>query len=334
MTLLLRLVRFAFGSGALGISLLAILALLGFAVPALDVLNHLQVVLFAGTLVSLVAIAPLMGRGNWRRFVLAATATGLLASAVTVVPEAIAAFAPRPPVPTDGRTVVKMMTHNLFGMNYDMQRVADVVFAEDPDILALQEYFGQQSSALGPLLHARYPYSAYCHGGKRANIALYSKIPFTQTQDNACPENAYGHQRTAHILAKFTLADGTTFSVLTTHLDWPAPKIMRQEEQFASLRDTILNTPGPLVVAGDFNSTSWSYTQRNFAREAKLRRETHAVMTFPMRFWILGWRDTWPPFLPLDQVMTRDLTVHDLHSGPRTGSDHLPIIFTFSVPKT
>jgi hypothetical protein len=37
------------------------------------------------------------------------------------------------------------------------------------------------------------------------------------------------------------------------------------------------------------------------------------------------------PFLPLDQVFQRGLIVSELHRGEQTGSDHLPVIFTFSV---
>src|SRR5690606_29330928 len=107
-----------------------------------------------------------------------------------------------------------------------------VVETEKPDIIALQEYFGEQSSELHPLLHEQYPYFAQCRGGKRANIAIYSKLPFQEAEeDGACPNDAYGKQRTARILATFTQADGSKFSVLTTHLDWPLP-VMRQAKQF------------------------------------------------------------------------------------------------------
>ena len=333
MAIVIRLVRIALGLGAFGLSLLAIMAFLGFAVPVFDVLNHLQFLLFPGLIVALVIVTPLLGANRWRQFILAVTATGLLFSAFTVVPEAMAALQPRPPLPTDGRQVIKMMTHNLFGLNYDMQRVAGVVAEETPDIIALQEYFGEQSSELEPLLSAKYPYSVHCRGGKRANIALYSRLPFQQLDDHACPDDAYGTTRSGHIIVTFTLADGTRFSVMTTHLDWPAPKIARQAGQFETIREAVSKIDTPLVLAGDFNSTPWSYTFRGFVSSAGLTRQDHNVFTFPVRFYIArAWRDTWPPLLPLDHVMTKGpIEVHDLHAGPATGSDHLPLVFTFSV---
>ncbi|MGB3028119.1 endonuclease/exonuclease/phosphatase family protein [Paradevosia shaoguanensis] len=332
MRLIISALRFILGTGALVFAVLAILAVLGFAVPYFDLLNHLQAVLFVGTLLSLLFVPAILRRGNWRRFMLAATATGFFASAITVVPEFAASLQPRPPV-AEGRATVKVMTHNLFGMNYDMLRVLDVIRKEQPDIIAVQEFFGEQRSELAPLLKETYPYSAFCRGGKRANLGLFSKIPFEQAQDGACPDNAYADQRTAHILARFALADGSQFSLLTTHLDWPAPRMARQREEFDLLASAIQQVSGPLVVVGDFNSTSWSYALRNFTRGAGLTREDHSLLTYPTLFHYFGaWRPTLP-FLPLDHVLTRDVAVHELHAASATGSDHLPVVFTMSVEK-
>jgi len=247
------------------------------------------------------------------------------------VPEFAASLQPRPPAP-EGRTTIKVMTHNLFGMNCEMLRVLDVIKKEQPDIVALQEFFGEQRSELGPLLSQAYPYSVFCRGGKRANLGLFSKIPFTQEQAAACPDDAYGVQRTGHILGLFKLPDGTEFSLLTTHLDWPAPKMARQREEFGELAKVVQDIPGPLLLVGDFNSTSWSYALRGFARDAGLTREDHSLLTYPTLFFIDRWRET-IPLLPLDHVMTRDMTVHELHTAGTTGSDHLPVVFSVSVGK-
>jgi endonuclease/exonuclease/phosphatase (EEP) superfamily protein YafD len=128
----------------------------------------------------------------------------------------------------------------------------------------------------------------------------------------------------------FTLADGSKFAVLTTHFDWPFP-VERQRKQRDAIVTALKDVSTPLLVVGDFNSAPWSYAQRDFAQAAGLTRQTHGNLTWPMRFWIKGWRDTLP-FLPLDQVMTRgDVTISGLAAGPATGSDHLPIITRFSV---
>ena len=148
----------------------AILALFGFVLPPLDLLNHLQLVWFFGTLIALVL--GLLVRG-WR-WALALAVIGFAASAWTFVPEWLSSLPARP---TANGTVLKLMTHNVFGLNYDVKRVAAVIAAENPDIVALQEYFPEQQGLDG-LLKPTYPYAVRCQGGKRANLGLYSKITF------------------------------------------------------------------------------------------------------------------------------------------------------------
>lgn len=331
MILLTKLFRRVAGLGALVVATLAILAFFGFLVPQFDLLNHVQLGLFFGTLAGLAASFVLFAKGRWRLFLVLASTLGFLASAATFVPEWAASLEPRAPLPSDNRPILKVMTHNLFGLNDDMARVDAAIQDEDPDIIAFQEYFGGQAKALHPLVSSRYPYFVRCRGGKRANIGLYSKIPFdTAMGESDCPDTAYGTQRTAHILARFTLADGTGFSVLTTHVDWPLP-ILRQRQQLADLAGAIDAVDGPLIVVGDFNSTPWSYALRGFERDADLTRQTRNLVTYPVLFTLPDLIQT-VPFLPLDHVFTRgNLAVHDLHAGAPTGSDHLPVVFSFSV---
>jgi endonuclease/exonuclease/phosphatase (EEP) superfamily protein YafD len=330
MTVIVGLIRLGFGAAALGLGAAAIAAWFGFAVPFFDLFNHFQVLLIIGSVIVLIGVLVLFGGSLWRWPLGGLLLLGLIASAVTVVPETLAALAPRAPLPGDGRPVITLMTHNLFGLNYDMPRVARYIAKVQPDILAFQEYFPEQREGLAPMLRATYPYSVYCVGGKRANIAVYSKLPFEQVKDGDCTQDPVAAGRTAHILVRFTLANGAQFALLTTHFDWPFP-IARQAQQRRTIIDAVRGVSVPLIVVGDFNSTPWSYAQRNFATDAGLTRQTHGNLTWPVWLWVFGWRATWP-FLPLDQVMSKGgIAIHDLYAGGPTGSDHLPIIVKFSV---
>ncbi len=327
----------------------AVLALFGFALPVLDIFNHLQLLLFYGTLGGLVLAVVLAMRRRWKVIAL----MGFAASAFVFVPEWVASLAPRQPL-SDVATV-KVMTHNVFGLNYDMQRVDAVIRAEDPDVIALQEFFPEQAG-LGDLLKDRYPYAIRCQGGKRANLGLYSRLPFTtQMQAGECPDDAQGTQRTAHIIAHFALDNGMAFSLMTTHMDWPLP-VERQQAEFAAAAEAVKAIEGPLVVVGDFNSTPWSYALRGFEAATGLARETHNLITYPELFTVpdrvervmpflplepktCEGRDCRAallrtvPFLPLDHVFQRGLVVSELHRGAQTGSDHLPVIFTFALAR-
>jgi endonuclease/exonuclease/phosphatase (EEP) superfamily protein YafD len=328
MSLFLKLIRPGLILGALGVAGLAILALFGFAVPELDLLNHGQIFLLPGSIAGLVLLAVAL-RGWMRGVAIIVALVGVAASASVMLPDFIGAMRQRPAAPASGS--ITLMTHNLFGMNYEMERVTEAIFAEDPDIIVLQEYFGEQSTELNPLLLEEYPYVVRCRGGKRANLGLYSRLPFQRAEDGACPDNAYGTTRTAHILATFTTDTGKPFSVITTHMDWPIP-VARQNEQLSALSEVVDKIAGPLIVAGDFNSTPWSYSLRNFVASNGFVRETMNLFTFPMSWYYFGkWRDTLP-FLPLDHVMTRGgIVVHEIGVGRPTASDHLPVVLTFSV---
>ena len=86
MRFVLAVLRFCAGVLALGAATVALLAFLGFAVPFLDLLNHLQLLIFPAALIGLVATA-LLRPGRWRAFVVAFAATGFIASATAFVPE-------------------------------------------------------------------------------------------------------------------------------------------------------------------------------------------------------------------------------------------------------
>jgi endonuclease/exonuclease/phosphatase (EEP) superfamily protein YafD len=334
MRLLLRLLRLAAIAATLGLGLITVLALLGFASPELDLLNHFQVFWFPATLLALAAVLAFVRGPRARPAMIAAGVVGALASGITYLPEFISGLDGTTSPARPGKPVITVLTHNLFGLNYDMDGVAAMIRSEDPDIIAFQEYFSEQSSELDPLLAERYPYSARCRGGKRANLGLYSKLPFVEAEGSGlCPDNAYGSQRTAQILAQFSLAEGGGFSVLTTHLDWPVP-VQRQVQQFADLAASVNAIEGPLLVVGDFNSTPWSYALRRFESATGMTRHTRNLVTYPLRFtmrMVRGLVDT-PPFLPLDQALSRGgMTVHEVRAAAATASDHLPVVVKFSL---
>lgn len=348
-------IGFLFVVGTVSISSVAVGAILGFSYPILDFVNHLQPLLFVGTLFCLL-FAPLFLRGNlWRAFAMAIAATGFLGSAIAIVPEFTSSLAERPAAPTNGQPVYRMLSHNVFGLNYDARRVAEAIYAEDPDIIALQEYFPEQRLELHGLLIANYPHHAICMGGKRANIAIYSKIEFEAETQGACapgspvvtdPMDESG-ERVSRIIANFSGRDDVPFTIVTTHLDWPTQvskltqgatlsegfdlAFGRQKDQFDDLGEALTKVPGPVILAADLNSTAWSYALGDFAAYTGFTRETRHMLTYPARFYVFGWRDTFA-FLPLDHVMTRGgVEVHNLHGGDPAGSDHRSVITEFSI---
>lgn len=349
---LLFLVRLMFGVAFLGLCLVSIAAFLGFVSPLLDAFNHLQPFLFIGTLVGFFLVLVLFSNHRARAGMLALAATGFLASAVIVIPEQVRGLFPHGGAGS-GQQVIKIMSHNLFGLNYDMARMADIILREDPDIIALQEYFDEQREGLHPLITSQYPYFNLCAGRKQSHVALYSKMPFVVETGTRCAQNAEAENNpVARIVARFTDRDDTDFVVVTTHLNWPVQinpllsndldfgqKLVamtaRKQLEWLELSTAIAQIEVPHVLIGDFNSTSWSYALRQFNRTTGLTRYSHGLFTYPKLYFIRGWRET-PAFLPIDHMMASDgIQVQLARVGDKTGSDHLPLYaqFTLTAPE-
>lgn len=341
-----RMVQAAFILGALILVGPALLAVLGFVSPLFDAVNHLQPLLFAGTLAALLLTPLIFARSRLQSLVMALTATGFLASAAIVVPEFIAGFLNRP-APPPGAKIYRLMTYNLFGLNGQVPATLARIREEKPDILTLQEYVPRLHRAMGRTLEADYPYSLVCdHGTKRGNVALYARLPFDISKTDPCHDDKdYG---TSTIIARFTPANSPAFTVATTHLDWPiqisplqsAPDLFsglkatyrRKQAEYKRLSSDLAAVKGPLIVTGDFNATSWSYGLRGFAQVNGLTRQNHSLFTYPQLWYLRGdWRRV-PAFLPLDHIMTRKgIAVSTIKAAPPAGSDHKPLVARFTI---
>lgn len=310
---------------------MAVAAVFGFVHPVADLFNHIQPLLFFGALAAMLLCGVFVRAGMARALALSLAATGMTASALVYVPEFVQGLAVRFDAPRTERPVYTLMTFNVFGRNETPGTLADYIIATDTDIVALQEYSPEVRRAIHPALAGHYEHFQYCAGGRRAFVGLYSKLPFEPLSEDVCSASISNPERTARIVVGFAPPEGAPFALATTHNDWPAP-VTRQAEQFASLRDALATVELPLMVAGDFNSTPWSYALRGFVAEAGFTRHTFNLPTFPKLWHYLGdWRWT-PALLPIDHVMSRGgIAVHDLRRGEASGSDHLPIVLEFSV---
>ncbi|MBM3775771.1 MAG: hypothetical protein FJW37_11505 [Acidobacteria bacterium] len=91
-----------------------------------------------------------------------------------------------------------------------------------------------------------------------------------------------------------------------------------RDRHLRNLGRTVADLPRPLVVAGDFNTTPWSYAFTDFVRATELR-PTFIGPTWPAGLARFG--------IPIDHLLTSpDLPVASLIRGPAFGSDHAPIL--------
>ena len=320
MRFLLAVLRLAAALLVLVTAVPSILAIFGSVLPVLDILNHLQLLLFFGTLVAF-AMALLV---RVRRWAVLLAFLGFAASAWTFVPEWLSSLTPRPSV--TGATTFKVMTHNVFGLNYDMERVASVIASEDPDIVALQEVplggaatrdaladFSAASgmrAVAGPTLDTP---------RRRYGNAVLSRLPVkaARTLDLSF------HQREPRGALDADIECGATLlRVVATHLGLSATE---RSMQVRSLLAAFDSSELPVILLGDINE--WFVRGRALRALVTHFRRAPAPRTFP----------TICPLFALDRIWVHPgewLTGVRVHrtATARKASDHYPLVAELNIP--
>ena len=296
----------------------AILCLGGAVSDRLDVLTHFAPLYLVGGIVALLiclACGPPLGRPTLACALIAIVVCGLI-----VAPDALAwrpASRPRP-----GETPLKLIQFNLWEHNIDPAGTVRWIEDQDADIVVVEEAQnagGRVASALA----GRYPFSTSCDPPRPCSTMILSKVRPEASGGLLSPGMA---SRLAGAWASFGKG-AARFTVVGAHHGWPIPAGV-QQGQSRRLAKVLDGFERPsLIVAGDFNSTPWSFAMRRQDARFGLQRRTHAMPTWPARrtrYWALA-----SPFafLPIDHVYAgaawRTVSVT---RGPRLGSDHFPVV--------
>lgn len=280
--------------------------------PTLDLFNHLEPVWLVGALV-----AAVLGRRDWPTLVTAALAA--FACALQMGPELTAGFDRVRPAP--GAEQVRLIQFNAWNRNTDPAGTARWLLAQDADVIVLEEGF-EAAAPVVRALSARYPYRLSCPGAQNhCEPLIFSKRPLL----------AGGQFPGAQLAATWAslAGGGGPFTVVGLHSTHPYPVPFQQDEHArleAALKPL---APRRLILAGDFNSTPWSFTLKALDKVLPLERRTHGIASWPSgEVDRLGHRFTLPlPVLPIDQVYAgpgwRTVKVS---LGPKLGSDHRPVV--------
>lgn len=325
---LTSLIIFGFSAAAGFFALSAIVGFLGFAFWPFDIFNHLQPIWLIGSLGCLLLSPLLLRRQPVRGFIIAISATGFLAATSVVLPEFLAGVRQETPQ-IDTEKSLRLMTFNIYAKNDDLNALALSVLEVDPDIVVFQEFWRWHRAGLEERLTETYPYTLHCQGGRRSFVALYAKIPFAPQPGNDCLDSLAANQRTSIISVKFPATEThESFSVVTTHFDWPVP-IERQREQVDVFVAALQQVQGPMLVAGDFNSTPYSYSLKGLIERASLERVAKGIPTWPAP---PTYPVPMPAWLQLDQLMSRGgVVATPARKGPSGGSDHYPLYTDFII---
>jgi endonuclease/exonuclease/phosphatase family metal-dependent hydrolase len=223
----------------------------------------------------------------------------------------------------------------------DVGRVADVIAAQEPDIVALQEVdvgrartFGvDQANAIADRLgmvsrfHPAMTVEAELYGD-----AILTDLPERVVRAGALP----GHPRFPQLEPRGALwlavdVNGVELQVINTHLGL-VPREQRLQAAALVGHDWLGRLEGhaPRIIVGDMNAGPWSETHRILTRDLICARKTMGVRaaTFPSAM----------PVLQIDHVLVnaaiRITGLSVAAEGPaRRASDHLPLVVDFELQR-
>lgn len=227
--------------------------------------------------------------------------------------------------PRRGRDLT-VMTANLYRGNADVAAISGLVRDEGVDVLALSEVSDAavgrlRDSALNDLL----PYTVGGDGGPSASTVLLSRLPLV-----ALPSTGPSAVSAAARSQQARLPDAAGVVVCAVHPPPPFQGTHRWRLAQQQLTTWTERTPGPIVVAGDFNASVDHPGMRELLDTGL--RDAHEVAG-------AGRPVTWPngrtppPFVHLDHVLVRGIGVESAEDVRVPGSDHDAVVAHLLVPR-
>lgn len=292
--------------------LLALMAWGGAASPWLDGLNHFAPVWFAlSVLAALVCV--LLGAKGWAAYCLVAS----IAHAGILAPELVR---PHQQEATATGSTIRVVWLNTWLGQRPSESALAYLENSGADFLLVSELH-DEGQAEYRRLRALYPTVIRCVDGHACNTIIFSKREAQSVQ------TVTGLRASA---GEFDI-DGRRLRLIAAHISRPNPPD-RQQRELRNLLSVVGGNPSSVILAGDFNSTPWSFTLRRFDRENRLARHTRALPTWPAQAWTRLRLPAVAPFLPIDHVYSGSAwRLVELRRGPRTSSDHYPIEATFQA---
>jgi len=293
--------------------------------PSLAVLEQFALQL---GVVALLAALLALAMQRWARLLLLAALTATLSWPV---------FGPlgAAPVVTDPARL-KILSANLWHSAAGHEQTIEALLASDADIIGLVEATPAWRPALQPL-YAKYPYRIDCFDlDPECQTMLLSRLPIEK------PIAGRVWKATPIVAGGEIRWNGRPVTVLATHWfrplvrsdssEWGADDparaaylaeglpVSRQAGQAGLFAKFLNRAPQDLIVMGDLNSAPWSRVQGAFRAKTGLDNQAGTAASWPSFV-------PWPLRLPIDHVLARGhLVVTRFEVGPRTDSDHFPVI--------
>ena len=218
-----------------------------------------------------------------------------------------------------GEARLTLFYANVLSTNGDHERVLDLINSEQPDVIFLQEVSTHWLAEL-QTLEADYPFSYTAAREDNFGIAMWSRLPLVAATHIDSPPLGY-----PTIIAT-TRMGGADLTLISTHPMVPLghDNFGARNTQLQSMTEIVAQASGEVLLLGDLNASVWDRHYLQFEASTGLRNARRGNGILP----------TWPTFMPLAMIpidhvlVSSGIGVADIKTGPRIGSDHLPLIVT------
>ena len=232
------------------------------------------------------------------------------------------------PLPTAGlaastgiinRHHFKLLTYNTYNLNLELAALLAEIKRHDADVVVLIE-LGPNKVQLSQQLASQYRYFKTCENNWNCAIGLFSRLPVRRFQivdalDDAGP---------ALISAEVELG-ASSVTVVGAHVLSPNHGPRANNSEIDHMAESVRPHHGPVLVAGDFNTTIWANAFDNFRRKSGLNHMGHLIPTWPVQPLPL-------PQIGIDHIfVSPDLHLSGIAAGRAAGSDHLPLVATVQL---
>jgi endonuclease/exonuclease/phosphatase (EEP) superfamily protein YafD len=228
------------------------------------------------------------------------------------------------PSATDARPL-RVLLANVDHTSGEHAAAVSVVLKERPDVAVLLEITDEWLAGIEPL-RADYPGWFAVAREDAYGLALIARVPI-RTADMV----ALGELALPAIVAELEVG-AAALSLVAAHLPPPlrASAATERNRQIHELAIAARSRSAPLVLCADLNSSPWSPYFGDLADGAGLRDASRGFGLHPT------WPAAWPRLLmiPIDHcLVSPDVGVRGVRRGPKTGSDHLPLLVDLAVPQ-
>lgn len=218
---------------------------------------------------------------------------------------------------------LRVMSLNVEASNSRADLVKAAIDQANPDVVFLPEATAAWAEALAPL-RTRYRYGTGDGAQGVFSLLLLSQLPVRdarviQISDNGWPAIV------ARICPSETAEEKECIGFVGIHPPPPmsADLAAARNEVFRALPDAIAKvSPGPIIVAGDFNCTPWSPFFADLLTATGLHDSALGFGIWPT------WNSSLLPVgIKIDHVLVADgVVVRNHQVGGDVGSDHFPVI--------